>query len=112
VRELGEPVSIGSIAAGEKRILPPHLVGPPAQSHILIAEGVRSRTRRWNPTLNVIGRESVFHRLVYPKHAKAATVATENQMEFGDYIALSREALLVELANARRESQRALRPEN
>ncbi|MGH2437734.1 MAG: hypothetical protein ACRDFA_12190 [bacterium] len=48
------PIGLGALGVGQERPLPSGLNQPIAVwRHILVAEGVSSRTRRWNPTLNV-----------------------------------------------------------
>lgn len=48
------PMGLGALGVGQERQLLPGFNQPPGPwRHILVAEGVSSRTRRWNPTLNV-----------------------------------------------------------
>jgi hypothetical protein len=48
------PMGLGALGVGQERRIPHGMDQPTdAWRHVLIAEGVSSRTRRWNPTLNV-----------------------------------------------------------
>jgi hypothetical protein len=48
------PMGLGALGVGQERQLLPGFDQPSGTwRHILVAEGVSSRTRRWNPTLNV-----------------------------------------------------------
>jgi hypothetical protein len=92
-------LGLGGIAAGEKRVLPGDFIENHSRAFLVVAEGVWTRTRRWNPTANVIGRgrESVIHRLIYPQEAESAA---EKRMEFRDYIDHSWEKLQPQLKEA------------
>jgi hypothetical protein len=64
-----EPIGLGSLGVGQERQLP-HGLSEPTDNwrHILVAEGLSSRTRRWNPMLNVgIGTALTAHE-VGPLH--------------------------------------------
>lgn len=47
--------SLGALSAGDERELAGIPMGAPG--HVLLAEGVRTRTRRWNPTFNQLVRD-------------------------------------------------------
>jgi hypothetical protein len=54
--------ALGALAPGAERVL--HKDVPFDEPHVVIAEGVHTRTRRWNPTLNAAGAAGGYvHRL-------------------------------------------------
>jgi hypothetical protein len=64
--------SLGGLAAGQERPVPEFLAHEISRDTncrcVLIAEGASTRTRRWNPTMNVMGPGLSFvHALRYPK---------------------------------------------
>jgi hypothetical protein len=88
--------SLGGLAAGAERPVPPWLyeeLNNPGDEkrfqHIIIAEGIRSRTRRWNPTLNLFLTDSTFiHLFTYPHGDKdsLSISAKESQQDLVAYL--------------------------
>jgi hypothetical protein len=89
--------SFGGIGAGAQRPVPADLAEKLTNpgnkhrfKHILIAEGPRTRTRRWNPTLNLLLTDGWFvHRFTYPEGANDSPRISrrESRMEFEEYVA-------------------------
>jgi hypothetical protein len=88
--------SLGGLAAGAERPVPPWLQAELTDTgnkgrfqHIIIAEGPRSRTRRWNPTLNLLRTDgTVIHLFTYPQgeNDSPAISKAESRMELDAYL--------------------------
>jgi hypothetical protein len=77
--------SLGALAAQHERVLDPE--SPFDEPHIIVAEGLHTRTRRWNPTLNTPGAAGGFvHTLFYPAaDDNADDIRRETNEPFDDY---------------------------
>jgi hypothetical protein len=88
--------SLGGLAAGAERPIPHWLHGELNASDerkrwesIILAEGASSRTRRWNPTLNLLCSDgSVVHLFAYPHgdHDTREISMAESQLDLEAYL--------------------------
>ncbi|HLG57931.1 MAG TPA: hypothetical protein VI485_21475 [Vicinamibacterales bacterium] len=62
--------------------------------HVLIAEGVPTRTRRWNPSLNWQRQGGFEHRLVYPTNETIEGARRENELSIDQYLEIHQQSLL------------------
>lgn len=88
--------SLGALAPGGERVL---LESPGRENrYVIVAEGVKTRTRRWNPTLHLVlpdGR--VMHKLKYVTGDNADASSLEAEMEIYEYVNTQHEAFWREL---------------
>lgn len=64
------------------------------RGHVLIAEGVPTRTRRWNPSLNWQRQGGFEHRLVYPTDETIEGARRENELSIEQYLEIHQQSLL------------------
>jgi len=76
------------------------LIRSPA--HVLIAEGIPSRTRRWNPTFNWHRQGGFEHKLAYPTEETIEDARRENALEIEQYLETHQQTLLQMLEQPRR----------
>ena len=74
---------LGALGAGQQRDLPADIQFPVGDRHIVLAEGVRTRTRQWNATLNGIsrGRELMHQLATLPEVPLAEQLRTTETIE-------------------------------
>ena len=97
-----QPGTLGGLGVNEERQLTGwvqnHVHGAPQPwSHVLIAEGIRTRTRRWNPTLNagLVAIRLVAHDLFDPD--PASQMWDDRDMSIDGYVEQQGETLRVAL---------------
>jgi hypothetical protein len=92
------PMGLGALGVGQERQMLPGFGEPSGVwRHVLVAEGVAPRTRRWNPTVNVGIDTNLTAHEIGPLH-QPLTMGDDTHWTLDVFLEKNREKLLARLA--------------